>query len=87
MVDIVSKNQSLVKSLDKLEMVWIEVLPLKKQTLGVPLAPNVFKFDFIQNILVITFLNVSLFISVPSFSYGVDGFGTGSQEEPKKTGR
>ena len=59
MVDIVSKNQSLVKSLDKLEMVWIEVLPLKKQTLGVPLVPNVFKFDLIQNALVITFLNVS----------------------------
>ena len=59
MVDIVSKNQSLVKSLDKLEMVWIEVLPLEKQTLGIPLAPNVFKFDFIQNVLVITFLNVS----------------------------
>ena len=58
-VDIVSKNQSLVKSLDKLEMVWIEVLPLKKQTLGIPLAPNVFKFYFIQNALVITFLNVS----------------------------
>lgn len=59
MVDIFSKNQSLVKSLDKLEMVWIEVLPLKKQTLGIPLAPNVFKFDLIQNVLVITFLNVS----------------------------
>ena len=59
MVDIFSKNQSLVKSLDKLEMVWIEVLPLKKQTLGVPLVPNVFKFDLIQNALVITFLNVS----------------------------
>ena len=59
MVDIVSKNQSLVKSLDKLEMVWIEVLPLNKQTLGVPLAPHVFKFDFIQNVLIITFLNVS----------------------------
>ena len=29
MVDIVSKNQPLVKSLDKLEMVWIEVLTLK----------------------------------------------------------
>ena len=29
MVDIVSKNQSLVKSLDKLEMVWIEALTLK----------------------------------------------------------
>ena len=58
MVDIVSKNQSLVKCLDKLEMVWIEVLPLKKQTLGVPLAPNVFKFDFIQNVPVITFLSV-----------------------------
>lgn len=59
MVDIFSKNQSLVKSLDKLEMDWIEVLPLKKQTLGIPLAPNVFKFDLIQNVLVITFLNVS----------------------------
>ena len=59
MVNIVSKNQPLVKSLDKLEMVWIEVLPLKKQTLGVPLVPNVFKFDLIQNALVITFLNVS----------------------------
>ena len=59
MVDIFSKNQSLVKSLDKLEMVWIEVLPLKKQTLSIPLAPNVFKFDLIQNVLVITFLNVS----------------------------
>ena len=58
-VDIVSKNQSLVKSLDKLEMVWIEVLPLNKQTLGIPLAPHVFKFDFIQNVLIITFLNVS----------------------------
>ena len=58
MVDIVSKNQSLVKCLDKLEMVWIEVLPLKKQTLGIPLAPNVFKFYFIQNALVITFVNV-----------------------------
>ena len=58
MVDIVSKNQSLVKSLDKLEMVWIEVLPLKKQTLGIPLAPNVFKFDFIQNVPVVTFLSV-----------------------------
>ena len=41
MVDIVSKNQSLVKSLDKLEMVWIEVLPLEKQTLGIPLAPKI----------------------------------------------
>ena len=59
MVDIVSKNQSLVKSLDKLEMVWIEVLPLKKQTLGIPLVPNVFKFDFIQNVPVVPFLNVS----------------------------
>lgn len=59
MVNIVSKNQPSVKSLDKLEMVWIEVLPLKKQTLGIPLAPNVFKFDFIQNVLVIAFLNVS----------------------------
>ena len=59
MVDIVSKNQSLVKSLDKLDMVWIEVLPLKKQTLGIPLVPNVFKFDFIQNVPVVTFLNVS----------------------------
>ena len=44
MVDIVSKNQSLVKSLDKLEMVWIEVLPLKKQTSGIPLAPNLISF-------------------------------------------
>ena len=58
MVDIVSKNQSLVKCLDKLEMVWIEVLPLKKQTLGLPLVPNVFKFDFVQNVPVITFLSV-----------------------------
>ena len=58
MVNIVSKNQPSVKSLDKLEMVWIEVLPLKKQTLGLPLVPNVFKFDFVQNVPVIAFLSV-----------------------------
>ena len=57
MVDIVSKKQPLVKSLDKLEMVWIRVLPLKSQTLGVPLAPNVFKYDFNQSVPVTTFLN------------------------------
>ena len=40
MVDIVSKNQSLVKSLDKLEMVWIEVLPLNKTNIGYTTCPK-----------------------------------------------